>query len=317
MGNNRSRLIYERCVPSYYIRPSSLPRDASGLTAVRENWIKAKYMRKEFVSPKGIDESKEGATIFAMPEPVLEGYLSTQSGGWRNKLQKRWFVLYHRYLLFYQDANYSSAAGKYDVTEMTYDLADNDSVSNTFVLRNSQGKDFPLIADSTTDMFMWIHALRRARLFYKGPQSKSHMIASPAQDCMSTSKLKHASCAGFLVKQGGDVKNWKRRYFVILDSVLYYFKMSDPPDLDSNKEVKPKGYIHLSNCEVSSNGSTKIQPSRANCFCVFTPDRQYFMCAENAAAMRKWVSAIQNTSSRTSRRVRVNFNQDYQRSGGF
>lgn len=308
MGNDRAKLIYERCVPSFYIRPSSLPRNSTSLGAVRENWIKAKYMRKEFVSPKGVDESKESATIFAMPEPVLEGYLCAQSDGWRNKWQKRWFVLYHRYLLFYKDSNYSTAAGRYDVTEMTYDLSDNDSTSNTFVLRNSSGKEFPLIADTTTDMFMWIHALRRARIFYKGPQSKADMINSPAQDCMSTSKLRGATCSGFLVKQGGDVKNWKRRYFAILDSVLYYFKMNDPPDFDSNKEVKPKGYIHLSNCEVTSNGSSKAQ--RPHCFCVFTPDRQYFMCAEDAATMRQWVSAIEATASKTSRRVRVDFKQD-------
>lgn len=29
---------------------------------------------------------------------------------------------------------------------------------------------------------------------------------------------------GWLVKQGGSWKNWKRRWFVLSDSCLYYFK---------------------------------------------------------------------------------------------
>jgi len=47
---------------------------------------------------------------------------------------------------------------------------------------------------------------------------------------------------GWLVKQGGSWKNWKRRWFVLSDSCLYYFKHT--------AENVPKGIIPLDNVSV-------------------------------------------------------------------
>ena len=29
---------------------------------------------------------------------------------------------------------------------------------------------------------------------------------------------------GWLTKQGGSIKTWKKRYFILKDNILYYFK---------------------------------------------------------------------------------------------
>ena len=47
---------------------------------------------------------------------------------------------------------------------------------------------------------------------------------------------------GWLLKQGGSWKNWKRRWFVLSDRVLYYFQHT--------AENNPKGIIPLENVKV-------------------------------------------------------------------
>jgi len=81
IGNVRAKSIYELNAPSFYIRPT--PEVDSPL--VRENWIRAKYVRKEFMK---IDDDKEhNPTSFKMPERVKEGYL--QKANEVNKWQKK------------------------------------------------------------------------------------------------------------------------------------------------------------------------------------------------------------------------------------
>jgi hypothetical protein len=37
----------------------------------------------------------------------------------------------------------------------------------------------------------------------------------------------NAEMKGYLVKQGGRIKTWKKRWFVLSDNCLYYFKTSE------------------------------------------------------------------------------------------
>lgn len=48
---------------------------------------------------------------------------------------------------------------------------------------------------------------------------------------------------GWLMKQGGRYKSWKRRWFILNDNCLYYFEYT------TDKE--PRGIIPLENIEVS------------------------------------------------------------------
>ncbi|BFZ18129.1 hypothetical protein BsWGS_21167 [Bradybaena similaris] len=63
---------------------------------------------------------------------------------------------------------------------------------------------------------------------------------------------------GWLMKQGGRVKNWKRRWFILNDNCLYYFQYT------TDKE--PKGIIPLENIQVREVPTEK---SRANSFELF------------------------------------------------
>ena len=55
---------------------------------------------------------------------------------------------------------------------------------------------------------------------------------------------------GFLTKQGGRIKTWKRRWFVVSDSCLYYFK--------SEKDKEPLGIIPLENVDVRESKKKRL-----------------------------------------------------------
>ncbi|XP_076458331.1 cytohesin-1-like isoform X1 [Babylonia areolata] len=61
---------------------------------------------------------------------------------------------------------------------------------------------------------------------------------------------------GWLMKEGGRYKNWKRRWFILNDNCLYYFQYT------TDKE--PKGIIPLENIQVRELGPEKTK--RQNCF---------------------------------------------------
>ncbi|OQR80222.1 cytohesin-2-like [Tropilaelaps mercedesae] len=65
---------------------------------------------------------------------------------------------------------------------------------------------------------------------------------------------------GWLWKQGGRVKSWKRRWFILSDKCLYYFEYT------TDKE--PRGIIPLENVSVR-DATDNNRSSRAHCFELF------------------------------------------------
>jgi len=59
----------------------------------------------------------------------------------------------------------------------------------------------------------------------------------------------NASKSGYMVKQGGRIKTWKRRWFVLNDGCLYYFK--------AKGDSEPLGIIPLENLQVNKTDSKK------------------------------------------------------------
>lgn len=101
VGNVKARAQYEFNTPIYYARPTE-----SESAIVRENWIRAKYVRKEFIEMENDDgKDNQNPAVFSMPAGALEGFLWKQNpkGVW----QKRWFVLLGRYLYWYKSPDVS------------------------------------------------------------------------------------------------------------------------------------------------------------------------------------------------------------------
>eukprot|EP00727_Mastigamoeba_balamuthi_P007150 m51a1_g3055 hypothetical protein (837) ;mRNA; f:967981-971134 len=66
---------------------------------------------------------------------------------------------------------------------------------------------------------------------------------------MDSGLLANAEKKGWLTKQGGRVKTWKRRWFVLADNCLYYFRMQ--------QDAEPCGLIPLEGVEVASDRTNK------------------------------------------------------------
>ncbi|XP_023569144.1 cytohesin-3, partial [Octodon degus] len=67
---------------------------------------------------------------------------------------------------------------------------------------------------------------------------------------------------GWLLKLGGRVKTWKRRWFILTDNCLYYFEYT------TDKE--PRGIIPLENLSIRE----VEDPRKPNCFELYIPDNK-------------------------------------------
>ncbi|KAI4890579.1 hypothetical protein NFI96_016200 [Prochilodus magdalenae] len=96
-------------------------------------------------------------------------------------------------------------------------------------------------------------------------------------------------CKGHLVKMGGKIKSWKKRWFVFdrLKRTFSYY-------VDKH-ESKLKGVIYFQAIEevyYDHLRSATKSPNPALTFCVKTHDRLYFMVAPSPEAMRIWMDVI-------------------------
>ncbi|XP_055735973.1 pleckstrin homology-like domain family B member 1 isoform X4 [Salvelinus fontinalis] len=96
-------------------------------------------------------------------------------------------------------------------------------------------------------------------------------------------------CKGYLVKMGGKIKSWKKRWFVFdrLKRTFSYY-------VDKH-ETKLKGVIYFQAIEEVYYDHLRIatkSPNPSLTFCVKTHDRLYYMVAPAPEAMRIWMDVI-------------------------
>jgi len=88
---------------------------------------------------------------------------------------------------------------------------------------------------------------------------------------------------GFLTKQGGSIKTWKRRWFVLKGSTLFYFK--------TKQDTEETGRI-----ELGADSTVADEPKKKkNCFSV-TPSldakRTFYMVPDRPSETQEWINAI-------------------------
>uniref|UniRef100_A0A8C1MP14 Pleckstrin homology-like domain family B member 1 n=1 Tax=Cyprinus carpio TaxID=7962 RepID=A0A8C1MP14_CYPCA len=101
--------------------------------------------------------------------------------------------------------------------------------------------------------------------------------------------LTEKMCKGYLVKMGGKIKSWKKRWFVFdrLKRTFSYYA--------DKHESKLKGVIYFQAIEevyYDHLRSATKSPNPSLTFCVKTHDRLYYMVAPSAEAMRIWMDVI-------------------------
>jgi RAC serine/threonine-protein kinase len=91
---------------------------------------------------------------------------------------------------------------------------------------------------------------------------------------------------GFLVKEGGSIKTWKKRYFVMKNAALIYSKKADTGNL---------GFIEL---QKSGKIESCEYKDKKFAFMVETPKRIFYLVAPSEDERVSWVAALQDERDR-------------------
>eukprot|EP01132_Coremiostelium_polycephalum_P000416 gene416-526_t len=87
---------------------------------------------------------------------------------------------------------------------------------------------------------------------------------------------------GYLTKKGAMRRNWTKRWFVLKQSYLFYFKTS--------KDKKPKGIIQLVNVSVTRSYY------KPNCMAIRSlvdkDEREFLICASSQSELEDWINNI-------------------------
>mmetsp|Transcript_9091 Transcript_9091/g.20343 ORF Transcript_9091/g.20343 Transcript_9091/m.20343 type:complete len:505 (-) Transcript_9091:888-2402(-) len=107
----------------------------------------------------------------------------------------------------------------------------------------------------------------------------------------------YASKRGWLTKQGHIFHTWKKRFFVLDEQLLKYYKSSDEGSSSETPNLSElKGCINLLNCKVQAIGPADGE-SRPNCFRVTPMSNKIFLIqAGDEASRDQWMDVIRENS---------------------
>lgn len=98
---------------------------------------------------------------------------------------------------------------------------------------------------------------------------------------VSVASLGHADKEGFLTKQGGSIRTWKRRWFVLKQMKIYYFKTRNDLEATGIIELEPDSFV-----------KDEKDKKKRFMFSVGTSRRVFFIVADNEKDMLSWIESI-------------------------
>eukprot|EP00128_Syssomonas_multiformis_P007662 Colp12_sorted_trinity150504_noHs@30701 len=223
IGNLKANEQYEANVPFTYKRPSQ--KDSYVL---REQWIRAKYERKEFC-PGG------------QPLPYLsgekEGFL-TKKGKSNSSWAKRWFILKDNKLSYYIKKD-GPPKDTLPIDEVNVTVATEKTGKPNSMQIVCMNRNYFVYAETGKDIVDWLNAIRaaRAKFFGIAPDIPAERV------CRELSR--DFVMEGYLTKLGDLKRGTKRRWFTLDPPMLYYY--ADPLDAEPLGKVlighKDDGYV--------------------------------------------------------------------------
>ncbi|XP_058013658.1 arf-GAP with dual PH domain-containing protein 1 isoform X3 [Ahaetulla prasina] len=210
-GNTFAKVKYESKIPPFYYKPTFLD-----CLLLREQWIRAKYEREEFIFTEKQEPYSAG---------YREGYL-WKRGRDNGQFLSRKFVLSEREgaLKYYNrnDAKEPKAVMKIEHLNATFQpekIGNPHGLQITYLKDNSTRNIFVYHEDGK-EMVDWFNAIRAARFHYL-------QVAFPgASDTDLVPKLsRNYLKEGFMEKTGPkQTEGFKKRWFTMDDRRLMYFK---------------------------------------------------------------------------------------------
>eukprot|EP01119_Soliformovum_irregulare_P007033 TRINITY_DN1943_c0_g2_i1.p1 TRINITY_DN1943_c0_g2~~TRINITY_DN1943_c0_g2_i1.p1 ORF type:complete len:515 (-),score=150.09 TRINITY_DN1943_c0_g2_i1:10-1554(-) len=300
LGNERANSIWEYKVPPEYKKPTK-----SDPITVREKWIYLKYQEKIFADGSLINKkgrySKEVRNSIKNPNHTLykEGWL-VKKGLNVKSWKKRFFVLRDNYLFYYKTEAQGTPAGVISLhnASVNVSLTPVKGTMSSFLLSVSPdllenfnfevetpGRTYTFHAEDNVLLQEWVMMIQRNITWLK-----EHVTEEFVDPRMTVQQVQLApERQGYLnkaIEKGAGVI-YQRRWFVLQQGVIYYFK--------STTDSSPMGLIDLkgSSIKIVPKG-TVTQPYLKNSFELYTPNRTYWLYADSAILMREWVESIQS-----------------------
>ncbi|XP_008328027.1 arf-GAP with dual PH domain-containing protein 1-like [Cynoglossus semilaevis] len=277
VGNNVAKAKYEQVVPEFYYRPTY--RDCMLL---REQWIRAKYERKEFLS---VDRQE------AYSAGYREGFLWKRGRDNGQYLSRKFILCEREGVLKYfnkQDAREPKAIMKIITLNAAFQptkIGTANGLQITYLKDNSTRNIFVYHEDGKV-MVDWFNAIRAVRFRYL----QLAFPGTPKSDLVKN-LTRNFIKEGYMEKTGPKkTEGFKRRWFTFDDRRLMYFK--DPLDAYARGEVfigsRENGYSVLPGLPPNIQGyywSFGIT--------IVTPDRKFLLTCENKDQQKDWMSAFQ------------------------
>ncbi|MEJ1269461.1 pleckstrin homology domain containing family H (with MyTH4 domain) member 1 [Cricetulus griseus] len=111
---------------------------------------------------------------------------------------------------------------------------------------------------------------------YSEPEHKLQRTSSYSTDGEALEK------SGYLLKMGSRVKTWKRRWFVLRQGQILYYK--SPSDVIR----KPQGQVDLnSHCQI-------VRGEGAQTFQLISENKTYYLTAESPSLLEEWIRVLQS-----------------------
>lgn len=152
---------------------------------------------------------------------------------------------------------------------------------NKEVLFESETMDYAIPPDALSNDALSMHASLPSTMM------RASYIDSPNKKGNTDTLEK----TGHLVKLGGKLKTWRKRWFVLKNGTLTYWKSQH----DVNK--KPQGEIALDDaCRI-------IHAEGASTFEIDTGKKVYYLTADSNALMDDWVKALTNVQKRNAAKL--------------
>ncbi|KAM4722295.1 arf-GAP with dual PH domain-containing protein 1-like [Rhinophrynus dorsalis] len=281
-GNDAAKAIYEAHVPIYYYKPTH--KDCHVL---REQWIRAKYERKEFTKPIKTNDMSNG-----MKEGIL-----LKRGRDNGQYLSRKFVLsaIDGNLKYFTktDAKEPKAVIKIDSVNATFQpekMKQPNGLQITYVKDNKTRNIFVYHTEGQ-EIVNWFNAIRSAQFHY---MQVAFPTASDKEvmNCLTRNFLKE----GYMEKTGPkQTDGFKKRWFTLDHRRLMYFK--DPLDAFA------KGELFLGSQENGYEVKPEIVPStHGNCMwnyglSISTPERTYLFTCESETERESWIVVFKKVIS--------------------
>ncbi|XP_037113091.1 arf-GAP with dual PH domain-containing protein 1-like isoform X6 [Syngnathus acus] len=276
VGNHAAKATYEQTVPAFYFRPTH--KDCALL---REQWIRAKYERKEFM-PGGRQESYSVG--------YREGFLWKRGKDNGQYLSRKFVLCEQEGVLKYfnkHDGREPKAIMSIATLNATFQPVKIGTAHGLQIsyLKDENPRNLFVYHEDGKEMVDWFNTIRAARLSYL----RVAFPGAPVADLLPKLTRDYVK-QGFMEKTGPKhTEGFKKRWFCMDERRLMYFK--DPLDAYARGQVfigsQENGY------DVLPGLPPGVHTSRWQYgITVATPDRTYLFACESEKERTGWIAAF-------------------------